>query len=366
MDSLPHIPTPVLQRWREFRIRVMPIFFFAILAVTVVGLWREVAIPPTLAVGFVETNGATVSVPMDGQLAQLAVKRFQQVKQGDQLCELIVKPTNILAADLAVLRTEIDKIRITMGPVVDEERARLAYYQLRLDLLKEKGVLETDKVNLRQAVEDYRSASAMLTNNAISTNAFEQVRTKMEALQTAVKERENLLLKMTEDLNKFTLADVGTNSTSNSMTPIQVAIAVVDAKIKQLEAVSAPIPLVSPIDGMIMMINRRTGEYLRAGEPVLFISVSQSDQIVGYVRQPMSVQPKVGMAVQVRARTPRRETAVTKIVQVGVQMEPFSTAMIPNAANQRLVEFGLPITVNLPPTMALIPGELVDLILEPK
>src|SRR5947207_11363538 len=101
MDSLPHIPTPVSQRWREFRIRVMPLAFFAVLAITVGVLWREVAIPPTYAVGFVETNGAIVSVPMDGQISQLAVKRFQQVKAGDQLCQVIIKPNNILTTEIA-------------------------------------------------------------------------------------------------------------------------------------------------------------------------------------------------------------------------------------------------------------------------
>jgi multidrug resistance efflux pump len=373
MDSLPYIPTPVSQRWREFRIRVMPVFFFAVLAITVAALWRQVAIPPTFAVGFVETNGATVSVPLDGQLAQMAVRRFQQVKQGDQLCQLVVKPTNILSAEIDVLKADIDKIKITMTPLIDEERARLAYFQLRLDLMKERGAQATDQVRLKQAIEDYRSAWVMLTNNppAIATNQFEKIKTDMEALQATVNAREQTLARLEQDLTTSALTNItvvvsNTTGGSNTPTPIGVAIAVVDAKIKELETTYAPIPLVSPIDGMIMMVNRRSGEYLRAGEPVLFISAMQSEQIVGYVRQPMSIHPKVGMPVEVRARTAKRETAVAKVTQVGAQMEPFSTAMIPNAANTRLVEFGLPITVTLPPAMALIPGELVDLILEPK
>src|SRR5437867_1332139 len=120
MDSLPYIPTPVSQRWREFRIRVMPVFFFAVLAIVVGALWRQVAIPPTLAVGFVETNGVTVSMPLDGQLAQMAVRRFQQVKANDQICQAIIKPANILTAELAVVQAHIDKLKYTMGPFIDE------------------------------------------------------------------------------------------------------------------------------------------------------------------------------------------------------------------------------------------------------
>lgn len=373
MDSLPIIPTPVSQRWREFRIRVMPVFFFAVLAIVVVALWRQVAIPPTFAVGFVETNGVTVSVPLDGQVAQMAVRRFQQVKQGDQICQLVVKPTNILAADIDVLRATIKKIEITMTPVLDEEKARLAYFQLRLDLMKERGAQATDKVRLDLAKQDYISAWNMFTNNppAISTNQFEKVKADRDALQATVDAREETLSRLTEDLKtsaltNFNITASNTAGGSNTPTPIQAAIAVVDAQIKQLETTYAPLPLVSPIDGMVMTISRRTGEYLRAGEPVVFISAMQSEQIVGYVRQPMGIHPKIGMPVEVRARTAKRETAVAKVTDVGAQMEPFSTLMIPNAANTRLVEFGLPITVTLPRAMTLVPGELVDLILEPK
>jgi multidrug resistance efflux pump len=361
MDTLPPIPTPVAQRWREFRIRVLPLFFFVIVALAVTFLWREVAVPPTLAVGFVETNGATVSVPIGGLLAELNVKRFQQVKAGDQICKLIIKDPKVLEAELAVIKADIDMIKIAMTPIVDEERARLAYYQLKLNVMQERGIYATESIQLRQAKEEFRGALQMLKDNAISTNAFEQVKTRMDTLQASVEQREKLLLNGEEDLKKFTFSESGP---TNAQTPIAAAIGVEAAKIKQIEAASNPILLLAPIDGMVMNISRHTGENLRVGETVLTISSTQSEQIIGYVRQPMSVQPKVGMAVQVRARTPKRLTAPATVVQVGAQMEAFSAAMIPNAANQRQSEWGLPIQVSLPPALKLVPGELVDLIFD--
>jgi HlyD family secretion protein len=364
MESLPPIPTPASQRWREFRIRVLPIFFFACVAAVIAFLWRDVAIPPTLAVGFVETNAALVSAPMDGLISQLGVKRFQQVNKGDQICHLVIKDPKILKSEIDVIDADIQRIRITLGPVIDEERTRLAYYQLRLDTMKERGILATETIQLRQAIDDVRQAQALVNQGAWTTNQLENVKTRMETLQASVNARKELIADTDIRLGQSAIAEPGTNS--GSPTPIQAEIAVQAAKIKQLEATFNPIPLVAPISGMITAINRHSGEYLRAGDPILAISANESEQIVGYIRQPINIQPRVGMPIQVRARTPNRETASATVTQVGAQMESFSMAMVPNAPNPRLFEFGLPILVTLPPAMKLVPGELVDLILDPK
>src|SRR5262249_9379088 len=179
MDSLPPIPTPVAQRWREFRIRALPLFFFVAILAGVAVLWREVAIPPTLAVGFVETNGAVVSAPMDGQVMHMAARRFQQVKAGDQICQIMIKDPKILTSEIAVIQADIEKIKATMAPIVDEERARLAYYQLRLDVMKEQGIQAVEKIQLRQAREDFTNAVQLVAASAMATNTFEQVRTRM-------------------------------------------------------------------------------------------------------------------------------------------------------------------------------------------
>src|SRR5436190_6425896 len=193
MDSLPTIPTPVAQRWREFRIRILPLFFFVAVIAAVGFLWREVAVPPTLAVGFVETNAASINVPMAGLLAQLNVKRFQPVKSGDQICQVIIKDPKIFAAELAVIQADIDMIRITMRPIVDEERARLAYYQLRLDLMKEQVLQATEQIQLVQAKDDYAHDLELLKQQAIATNLVDQAKSKMDQLQASVNVREKLL-----------------------------------------------------------------------------------------------------------------------------------------------------------------------------
>src|SRR6267378_6140723 len=100
MDSLPPIPTPLSQRWREFRIRVLPLVFFGGIVFAGSALWKQVAVPPMMAVGYAETNIASVAAPLPGFVAQMTVRRFQQVKAGEQICQLVIKDPKILAAEL--------------------------------------------------------------------------------------------------------------------------------------------------------------------------------------------------------------------------------------------------------------------------
>src|SRR2546423_15630791 len=126
-DPLPPIPTPMLQRWREFRIRVMPLLFFLILAVATAVLWKEVAVPPMVGVGFAETNIAAVASPLPGIVSQMTVKRFQQVKAGGAVCQLGLKDPKNIAGGLAGVEAQIQLIRIGMGPVIGAAQVELNY-----------------------------------------------------------------------------------------------------------------------------------------------------------------------------------------------------------------------------------------------
>ena len=61
----------------------------------------------------------------------------------------------------------------------------------------------------------------------------------------------------------------------------------------------APITLFAPIDGMVHLVCRHASEFVMDGEPLLMINSQRSDHVVGYLRQPYSFQPEVGMQVEV-------------------------------------------------------------------
>jgi multidrug resistance efflux pump len=362
MDSLPPIPTPLSQRWREFRIRVLPLLFFGGIAFTGTVLWKQVAVPPMMAVGYAETNVANVAAPLPGFVAQMTVRRFQQVKAGEQICQLVIKDPKILAAELAVVEAQIQLIRIGMAPVLDIAGADLKYYQLRLELMKERAAQAADRVNLHQAQEDFKRAEPLFQDKIITPAQFDLKKTAVDLLETSIKERAKALERLDEDLKNFVLPE---GLQGGSLNPIQASIAVQEMKLKEIEAADSPRFLYSPIDGTVSFVHRRSGESVLAGEAVITISSVQSDQIVGYVRQPLVYSPKIGMAVHVRARTAHRETGEATITQIGPQMEAYSSAMLPFVST-RPIEWGLPVLVSLPAGLKLTPGELVDIIFESK
>ena len=45
MDPLPPIPTPPAQRWREFRIQILPVLVFIGIITMIALMWRSVIVP---------------------------------------------------------------------------------------------------------------------------------------------------------------------------------------------------------------------------------------------------------------------------------------------------------------------------------
>jgi len=363
MDPLPPIPTPAAQRVREFRIRVLPIIFFVAVVAAAFVLWKDVAVPPMAGVGFPETNVAHVASPMSGIVAQLSVKRFQQVKAGDQICVLVLKDQKVLDAELAVVRAEIQNILISMLPVLKRSQFDLDYYGLRLKFMEQRAEQAKALIDLVQAEDDFKRAKTLfeVENKVITEASYQKAKTTRDGLVAIITERSNLISSLEKDLKNFVIPEQG----SSTMNPIQAAIAVEDAKLKEIEAADSPRPLYAPIDGMISFVNRLAGEAIPAGTPIVTISSMQSEQIVAFVKQPLIFQPKQGMTVHVRTRSPRRQTADAKIIQVGARMESFDTGMLP-IPGTRATEWGLPVQISMPMGLNLFPGELVDIIFDHK
>lgn len=84
MDPLPPIPTPAAQRWREFRIQVLPLIVFLCVLLAVVVMWRNF-VQPLGVVGEVEAVRANVISLQDGLVTDLAVTRFQEVRKDQDL-----------------------------------------------------------------------------------------------------------------------------------------------------------------------------------------------------------------------------------------------------------------------------------------
>jgi hypothetical protein len=136
--------------------------------------------------------------------------------------------------------------------------------------------------------------------------------------------------------------------------------AAISAHEEQLRRTDDSIALHAPMDGIVSLVNRRSGENIAAGEPILTISSERAERIIGFIRLPIDYKPKVGDAVEIRTRGSNAQKASATIQKVGSRMELFTQPLRVRgfaAAQER----GLPILVNLPESLNVYPGEIVDL-----
>ncbi len=113
------------------------------------------------------------------------------------------------------------------------------------------------------------------------------------------------------------------------------------------------------------MIFHRAGESITAGDPILTIAAPSAVHVIGYMREPIGVQPEVGMDVRIRSRDPQRSLALGKVTRVGVALEPILPVLQNPMISRTMPEIGLPVEVTLPPGVQLRPGGVVDLTLLP-
>ena len=119
-ETLPVIPRPASQRWRDIRLRHVPLLVYLVGVVTVVYLWNTHWMPGTF-MGEVQSTTATVASPIDGKFAALIVSQFDRVTNGQVLAEVMLDPElantrfATIRADLLVLqaRMTVDGQRVT-------------------------------------------------------------------------------------------------------------------------------------------------------------------------------------------------------------------------------------------------------------
>jgi multidrug resistance efflux pump len=354
------IPIPLRQRWHDARLRVIPAVAFLSAIAGIAFLWKSNVAAPTL-VGQAEPNETKVSCYKPGMLAELTVTRFQRVKNGDPVGQVLVTDPKILASSLSVIQAEIESIRISMQPMARQQHTAMEYTGLQLDWMRERAQLAMARVNLQLTETELQRTEALYKDKIVSQRAYEQAKASHDKCKSEVDELSQIVEQQAKEFNQSQLTNTIGLSQINEQ-PLRAAIAVQESKLRLTEAELSPIPLIANADGMVNVIYHRTGEAITAGEPIITIAAFNPIRIVGYIRAPVMSEPTVGTRVEVRSRGPGREVGIANIVEVGTQLETIAPAL---AAPVKFtaVELGLPISVSLPPNLKIRPGEIVDLTL---
>jgi multidrug resistance efflux pump len=357
MESLPPIPTPPAERWREFRIQALPLLTFVVVLLAVVLLWRQYVLPTNM-IGEVESIRANVISSADGTLRELKVKRFQRVAAGEEIAIVSTMDANTLEASFRAVETEMKVLRQRME--LDIKRNQQSYELARLEYLKERVEL-----NLERVVAFFKRKEADRQHNLwtnvpplTSESAYELALAEASSTATNILEREIYLVEKEKTLAK--IAPDHSASTDSAITDS------IKAAEEVLRSEGQIVSIKSPIDGMVSAVWRHQGEKIvaNANVPIVTISSLQPSRIIGYVRKPFSEMPKQGDIVNIRRQSFKREAAQGVVLEVSGQVEPISGTLVPAQPMQvgtAVLEMGLPFAVSIPSEMTLIPGEAVDL-----
>lgn len=351
---LPPIPTPASLRWREFRVRVMPVLLFVVAFGGVCLIWQHNLTAPML-VGAVEVRTAQVAVPYAGKILQLNVDNFQIVTQGEPVAVLVPSDPRVA---MGVIQSELDILQAKLDPHLTQQRNQTDYEKLRMDWLLQRVELSTARVNYELAHSELIRTQELHNLKLVSDDLYDIAVKTEEALATEVAERSNLVVEAEMGIKSLELLGAPSEN-EDLMKPMMATLQIEEEKLAQAAAASEPVKLIAPMDGAVSLI-RQSGENLTEGEPLLTVTATQPEKIISYLRQPIPFEPKVGMHVEIRTRALQSQTAVAEIENVGSHFEAITNALAIGKLGTAY-DLGLPVEINVPAGLKLRPGELVDL-----
>jgi multidrug resistance efflux pump len=351
MEKLPTIPSPWSATLRRWRINIGPLVAFVLVLFVVIWLWgkSEGGSAPGLAEGL----RSTLTCPQPAFLQELNVQPYQWVEAGQALGTL--RPMDARAR-LDFLQAELQVARLRMEPSLLDRNA-LDFERLRVEGLRFREELAVAEVELHRAETALSRNAILRAEKLVSADTYELSLRDRDRYQAETFEKRKAIELI--DARLIALGPVAPvlSATNES---VQALMERLDVSLIEAETNLHPITLLAPISGMVQMVYRQPGEFVPEGDPLITINAAKSDRIVGYLRQPYPMEPKVGMKVEVRARSRARELFLSKVSQIGAQVEVITNALAvlrPFA----LMDVGLPFVVEVPRGVNIRPGEAFDI-----
>jgi len=357
------IPTPPAQRWREVRLVYLPRTVFVVGVVVAAWLWSSWVAPATM-IAEADVTQVDVRSAQAGVVAALTTDLLKPVHRGDVLARIAPVNPQLLDATLAVIRADVAMLSATMSGATDRIRVAQTFERMQLDWLKGRADLAALRGKLQLAESDLARMEPLHAKGLISDQDYEQLKVNRDALVSQVAEQAQLTSRYETVLHNSTTPESQAAALSSDSS-VAAAIKVQEAKLKLAEEQLTPQPLLAPMDGVVSAVLRHPGEEVSAGDVVLRVTAGKAERLVGFLRQPLTVEPKPGMTAEIRTRGAHRVVATTKITDVGVAFEPImaSVQAAMHLPTNPPPEQALRVQFALPAGLTLRPGENVDVTL---
>lgn len=359
MEEFKPIRIPWKQRYREIRVRLIPLLMFLSIAGVVFYLWEERIQSPGM-IGEVVAETSVISSPDQGLLTRFSINRFDEVRTGELIGEVVIAHPERVQAQMDIILSEIEVIKQSLDPVINEERNRLNIQNLIVDQMQQRISLAEARLTYRQSQADYNRSEQLFEQGLISEQEYELAQMELETSQVRVEQKEELIQSIEESLS--TIRDFGDYSTDAERDPIAASIQMQERRLESLEKELEPRLLHSPASGVVSQVYHRSGEFIESGTRIIEIEAREPSYIIGYVRQPFTIQPEVGMQVEIRPRKPGRNFVISHISKLGGHITLIDNHLQRPGA---FTESGLPVQIALAEDddIQFTPGEIVDIVM---
>lgn len=361
MKTPDKIPIPWSQRWRRFRIRIMPLLVFLVAFGAIAMLWNRGSAPGSI-VGEAYAPVSTVNSPRAGWIEGEPFTLHSRVQAGQELA--IVRPVLPEQARLAlaVLHEEIRMIRLGIGdPVLDQQRNLLAYQGLRRDWLLARSDLASLRVRMQQAEIDMHRSESLTGTGSVSRALHEQSCALYLSLKAEVEGKCRLADELEIAVNEAQLHAATEGSAGIMAEGVAAAMEWKEAGLRHLESEIAPLSLISPISGKVTAIHQHPGNFVNLGAPVVEIRSDKAECIIAYLKAPLAFEPEPGMQVEVISHRGIRAIAGrAEVLDFGPQFVVLP-AVFERPLPVMVEERALTARISLPDLPTLVPGELVEI-----
>lgn len=380
---------PTTLRHGRLSLHIVPILVWLVVLAAVGSLFlhrAERCEVMGLAIG--ETYDVTATC--NGRLKSLPVKLFDHVQPGTTLAVIntVLDNENLqssLEARKATIEAEIARLKAALNAAEEQLNVQLAdrkdqreaaYRRLSLDVeqarlaaLELKAVLEPDKIMLKDLELEVRIVKDLFARNAVEQYELDKVETEYKVLAKKIETNGDLLEQARKDadttVERLTAMENKKPvdpSLGLTLNPIRAAINVqykmIDELLLDLAMQRMALPLMAPFAGVVSSIQRRAGEAVLSGEPILTIARPIPDTVMGWIPQEEMEYIRQGRKVRLVKYGANQQIAMSEITVVGPTIETIPQRLwrLPN-----LPEYGLPFQVGIPPGLRLTPQEKVGI-----
>ncbi len=377
----------------RLRLHLLPILVWLTALVCVVGLFSRRS-QRFEVFGIAQGERRQIAATSTARLTSVPVQLFEKVEKGQTLAVLNAvlddeQSRDQLQAQLDTVLAEIARLAAQLVPTqdnlsaakADRETARISdgrrfsvdVENARLEILRLRALIETDKITLEDLVLDVKIAEKLVAEEALAPFELQKANARHDALAKKIEETENLLEQARAALeqtlhrrDEYIQHQPYHPSVDDALEVIRKAITVQEKRMEelvtQMESMDrrASLELKAPMDGVVSEILHHQTEAVLAGEPILTIAEGEITDVIAYAGENLMGAIKEGMVVELIKSGERSKVQVesSTVTYVGPVIEQIPAQLW---LNPNVPQWGRPFLIKAPAQMKLIAGERVGI-----